>query len=58
MTFFSPLEQFDTVNLFPITLACLDVSFNSVLLPLLLADVFLVLIIVFYKTSFKLVPDF
>lgn len=32
--FFSPLEQFDTINLISLSFFNLDISFNSVLLPL------------------------
>jgi len=56
--FFSPLEQFDTINLITLSFFNLDTSFNSVLLPLLIANVFLFLIIALYGNSFKLVPDF
>lgn len=56
--FFSPLEQFDTINLVSLSFFNLDTSFNSVLLPLLIANVFLALVIFFYGNSFKLVPDF
>jgi len=55
---FSPLEQFDTINLIPLYIWRLDISFNSVLLPLLIADILLLLIVTFYRNSFKLVPDF
>jgi len=55
---YSPLEQFDTINLLPLYIFRLDISFNSVLLPLLIADILLLLIVAFYSNSFKLVPDF
>jgi len=56
--FFSPLEQFDTINLVSLSFFNLDVSFNSILLPLLIVNIFLGLVIYFYGSSFKLVPDF
>jgi len=56
--FFSPLEQFDTINLVSLRFCTLDVSFNSILLPLLIVNIFLGLVIYFYGSSFKLVPDF
>jgi len=55
---YSPLEQFDTINLLPLYIFRLDISFNSVLLPLLIADILLLVIVAFYSNSFKLVPDF
>jgi len=56
--FFSPLEQLDTINLVSLSFFNLDVSFNSILLPLLIVNIFLGLVIYFYGSSFKLVPDF
>jgi len=58
MAFYSPLEQFDTISLIPIFFWKFDISFSSIVLPLLIADIFLLLLVFFYTTSFKLVPDF
>jgi hypothetical protein len=58
MAFFSPLEQFDAVFLLAIRLGAIDISFTNIFLPLLIADVFIVLITLIYKTSCRLVPGF
>lgn len=58
MFFFSPLEQFDTINLLPVFIWHLDLSFTSILLPLVIADFFLILVVFFYNNNFKLIPDF
>lgn len=46
----SPLEQFDIINVKPISLLFIDFSFNNILLPL-----FLIILLIFflYKSSFK-----
>jgi len=56
--FYSPLEQFDTVNLIPIYFWRFDISFTSIVLPLFIANILVLLIVLTYKNKFKLVPDF
>lgn len=58
MFLYSPLEQFDAVNLVPFFLFKLDLSFTSIVLPLLIINILLLLLVLFYKDSMKLVPDF
>jgi len=58
MLIYSPLEQFDTINILPLFIGALDISFATILLPLLIVDGLLLLIVIFYKKETKLVPDF
>jgi len=54
---FSPLEQFDAVLLIFLRFWRFDISFTNILLPLLLANLFIILIIEFYARTIKLVPE-
>lgn len=55
---FSPLEQFDAINLLPLFIFKVDLSFTSTLLPLLISIIFFIFFINFYGDAFKLIPDF
>jgi len=58
MLFFSPLEQFDSINILPLFIFTLDLSFTSTILPLAIVSFLLILLVLFFKKEFKLVPDF
>lgn len=53
---FSPLEQFDAVLLIPLRIWGFDVSFTNILLPLLFANIFIILFIQLHGQDFKLIP--
>ena len=57
--FFSPLEQFDTVPLLSLTfLGYADISFTSVLVPLIIVLLFMSAIYLLIFPFFNLVPNF
>lgn len=55
---FSPLEQFDAVVLVLLKFWHFDISFTSILLPLVVANILLVTVIRFYIKGMKLIPEF
>lgn len=61
MLLFSPLEQFDSIYIFPIELLFSKLyllSFNSTLFPLIIANAILLLYVYFYNLEQSLVPTF
>jgi len=58
MYFFSPLEQFDAIVLIILNFFGFDISFTSILLPLVISNVLLLFILSFYLKGMKLIPDF
>lgn len=58
MLFFSPLEQFDAIIILVLNFCLFDISFTSILLPLIISNLLLMFIISFYSNNMKLIPDF
>jgi F-type H+-transporting ATPase subunit a len=56
--FFSPLEQFDTITLFFISFFGLDMSFNSIVVPIFVILIALYFFMVFTMCSYTLIPGF
>lgn len=57
--FFSPLEQFDTVHLFKLSFfGYIDISFTSILIPLVIVLLFMGVIYLFIFPFFNLIPNF
>jgi hypothetical protein len=57
MFFFSPLEQFDAIRIVSLENKLFDFSFYNVVLPLVLAIVFLYFLLGFLNKALKLIPD-
>lgn len=58
MVFYSPLEQFDAIILIVLNFFNYDISFTSILLPLVISNILLMFILNFYLKGMKLIPDF
>ena len=54
---FSPLEQFDAVTIIPMFFFGYDFSFNNIVLPLFLLNIFVILIFMLFKNNVKIIPE-
>lgn len=54
----SPLEQFDIINIKSIYTVLLDISFNNILIPLLLVIFFTIIYLFIYNKKFNLISSY
>ena len=54
---FSPLEQFDALTILPIFLFGYDFSFNNIIFPLFLLNIFVVFLFILFKNNVKIIPE-
>jgi hypothetical protein len=53
----SPLEQFDAVTILPMFFFGYDFSFNNIVFPLFLLNIFVIFVFMLFKNNVKIIPE-